>query len=415
MGNQSSLNNHCFGEGCNLWEIYSNEFAPEQMLARAELEFGLAVTFLEHHVPQLYDLNPALVDQLLEDIHLEGFEPARSMFLRLQKSWRKKQRTLQPIVAKLVCVSKRYPPLCEWMHWAVQQGYFSGNSDWLATPLPYERKKPGRGHPLPPPETIASFLRVLLHTMLLFEVLGTWASDSFTFREGMVAYYRAQISEHTGVSRFLHPAYIKTFSVDKAYNLITSLCAAEGSLKEELIATARFTLTVNILEAVVYDRHNGVADRSAAGYALVANPIGRVSVQPTTGHILVQMSAEYAMLYLVWNLSYILQFAHPNLYIAKLLQPLVFCAAPDKFIFFRMHSLYMAANSSTLDAYQNRTYLAALPQGPWVQKLIDINLRYARHFFAQSHSGENLTSTFIAKHLADIPSFIRNLHKFVGA
>jgi len=373
------------------------------------------VEFLELNIADLLEINPDWLEEIVNtELHfgdMPGYEWKQAPMAIVTDSVGKMD--IRRMVNEIAAVTKLYVPICDWLKVMVYKNVLK-DAAWLDTKLEYEH---GDGS-----ITVATFFRRLLHTMLVFELLGQKAVTDEIFERHLSIYYNKLIARNASrFGKFLQPSYIKSFSVDKAYSLTRKIRRDQraGDIKAQSrhSALAKFTLTTNILEAVVYDWSQRKRDRALVGYSLVDTPIGECRMASTEdSYIETEMSAEFTMLYFCWNLSYVLPFSHPTLCIGKLLQPLVMCAQPKRFIFARMHSLFMAANSGVLDHYQSKKFIQALPnQDFWLPPLVDIIVPYAKRYYANTHDGKELRLRITRDNIVRIPEFTRNLWRFFNA
>ena len=127
---------------------------------------------------------------------------------------------------------------------------------------------------------------------------------------------------------------------------------------------------MNVLEAYIADKKvNLMTDNASAAAALNLAPDYPIYVQDQQVHY--GMNAAYDALYFNWNLTFCTQMASFWLVCAKLVQPLVSCAAPDRFIIIRATSLKIAVEtdfkrSEGMRGWNACLYFPKTSGGPWV-------------------------------------------------
>lgn len=400
----------CFGKECDLREKWAR-FAPTSEGACTNFAEQIQAK-LEIYIPNLYEADQALVrDIIFRDLYLPPDEQVPTV----------SREALHQILDKIVACVHRFPPLCDWLQVMVEEKDILKNMDWLETLISDGSSEHSE------PITLATWLRLLLHSMWVYEVYGRKlgeGKDHWKYQEKIRDHYMMLVKAEGGArfKRWQEPSFIKAFSVDQAYSIISKIkTGTETYTKQELVDIARFTLSLNILEAVYYDMYLSPAStrnrnrkRGASGFALVSAPVGGFDINPETDTLHTEMSAEYMILYFCWNLSLVLQFGRGPRLVGKLLQPWVFCASPARFIYNRMHSLYLAAMSATIKNLKGQGDIAPLPnQEFWLDPLIDILFQYSQEYYQRTHNGQKLKLHIIRRNIRNLPEFAKNVRSFM--
>jgi hypothetical protein len=120
-------------------------------------------------------------------------------------------------------------------------------------------------------------------------------------------------------------------------------------------------LRLNIVEAYLGDSYYHLKDNALAASALLHDPDMPVSVRRNEdgmSEILVAMDQFYDALYFNWNLTFITVASNIWLTMAKLLQPLVACADPRRFIIVRAVSLKIAIQTTRWSEFLGQPYVS---------------------------------------------------------
>lgn len=411
MGNNpSELSNQCMSTDnqCDLRTIFHGS-VPTHLAKQVVRKLR---TFLERNIRNLYEVDQQILRQILfKDLHLRYdwiYEKIKSF------GNKKSLKSIADTVANAIVY--KYPPICDWLHHMVHRKKILDDASWLHKckiswtrdgEISYSRKK----------MRLDTFFRLLLHTMVVFEFIGKEMSDNKSFRDFMLRRYDQCIVPNNSILMAWSPTRVKSSSVRKVYHLVEQL-KRENSLseREELSDKVRFALTLNIVEATLYDYwvlNN--KKRASIGYGLATTPIGKTRYDKYTKEYRIQESAEFVSMYLCWNLSFVMQLHNPHLMIAKLLHPYVSNAESEVFMYRRIHSLFVTMNANLETDALRSIHLGPLPhQSFWLDPFVDILHDYAKQYYSNTHDGKELGRHIIRDNIADVPSFFSNLRAFLS-
>jgi hypothetical protein len=166
--------------------------------------------------------------------------------------------------------------------------------------------------------------------------------------------HKSRVFRHMSLSH-----KIKLISVEYSVKSFLN-CHKTNLIPEEF---GRFTLTLNIIEAVVFDYIKGFRNNAKTGLTLAFHKTGSKKYNPLTGEgpstwssdkkaisFSMPMTKEWCDLYQTWNMAFVSQF-HDFLYIIpKLLVPQVanYQGSPTSYMYKRVLALYLYLNYSSL-------------------------------------------------------------------
>jgi hypothetical protein len=248
-----------------------------------------------------------------------------------------------------------------------------------------------------------------LHTMYIYELIVKIGIKNVKWQDTLLNYYKRLKRNHSASIYRLWKitntfSLVKSESVQMQYpiwakirKISCKIAQLRGNLShkkrikyakylEKYSNETRFGLSLNIMEAVIADRlHYKVKDNAATGMALIANPIGDVwadcGSQNDTARknapIKFQMPGAWSDLYLSWNLNFVSHFSNPHIVFAKLLQPTVFCAQPEDFIYPRALSLLVSVQCYMLDMLTSREIPTKIVGNEFILKHASVNRTFA--------------------------------------
>ena len=225
--------------------------------------------------------------------------------------------------------------------------------------------------------TMGALCRKCIYTMGLMEAVGNKVIEDESYNSKLIEFYsgahrdnlNSQEAHHAGsVFLPLHNssslfALVKAKSVkwpEKIFHHILHQARSNVADLASLSRSLSNILRMNVLEAYIADNNvNLMTDNASAAAALNLAPDYPIYVRDQQVHY--GMNAAYDALYFNWNLTFCTQMASFWLVCAKLVQPLVSCAAPDRFIIIRATSLKIAVETVRLQEKRGYAWVERLP------------------------------------------------------
>ena len=408
MGSASSTTNKlCSGDipACDPWtDFYTNPLKIQKLKRRAKKDVKWFSKQLSNdkYIP----LNALVVREVIGQLHLDEWDDQLDGPNLLAKCIDKKvgPRNLFIMVEQIsACIVTHHPVLCRVLGKLRASNYIF--TDIVIPMETFTGTKWEKGSTVP--WTFQEFVKYTLHTMFVFECIVKIGMDEVAYQDRIINYYN-RLKRHHFTSSYDLWMRTNTFSLMKSEsvqmqypiwakirkmsrkaqspNITVQESQRYHAQLEKLSDDTRFGLSLNILEAVAADKlFYKIPDNAKAGMALILNPVGKVTASPIrdkgkmysdNSRVKFLMPGSWADLYVSWNLNFVSKFSNPHQVFAKLLQPSVFCAQPDDFIYPRALSLLVTVQSFMLDMLTHRSIPNKIPGMDFIMKHAKINGKF---------------------------------------
>ncbi len=277
------------------------------------------------------------------------------------------------------CLHRSQPLTARCMELALAHLQSRDREAWLEQAVPMKRGPSGT-QDTGDSKTLAEACRMCLYAIVFMETVATHATEHIEFNEALEDFYLRPPRPEPGDRPYASQlGYLSNgaslFALAKSWSVIwaerqLNRAARDGWAGPVDRRTAKGVadlLRLNILEAYLGDTYyTKLKDNAFAASVLLRAPPVDVTTVPSrrrgkSSH-LVHLSLDpfYAALYFNWNLTFVTAGRCFWLSAAKLLQPLVACASPERFIVIRAISLKITVQTLRWNEFLGKPYMAPL-------------------------------------------------------
>lgn len=246
-------------------------------------------------------------------------------------------------------------------------------------------------------ENTEELVKRTIHNIYLLNILTKEMFDNWQFMVELRAHFlkkREQLGINSDLLRSFVDVFkitgglffsVKTVTMDWVFQEYERI-RRQGFIEEKDVQERKMGLTLNILEAVLTDKRQGLRNNALTGVALILTPPEDVRLLSENRALEYLLSPEWTSLYETWNLAFISgNMDNLDLLYPKLLIPQVLNAQSNKYLFNRALSLWGAINFYLFRKAKQHPDVI-LPNHEEIAQLWgELNYKYAQEYVIQEN------------------------------